>query len=605
MRSHQDFEKDFGYTIEEVETMRKLFKTHRKRKESVWKLLDAYDSGEFWETLRAKLPKHQIIPDTNYVFYIRDNIVNSTYSAPYIADVLPVDSEDMDEARKLNKLIEYDYNRKELGELQLRIGARTALLNVSFLQIGWDSTKSYTIKDNVNKGDFVFTKRDAMATLLDPNFEDFQKGRALFFLTEDSFENVIAKYPEAKAALLESQAAGKDQQSVYINSANQEEVGKGYFQTGMQPTAEGMVPVFITFKRVATEKGETRVDQIIYTDGLVILEARKGIKPSYFPVVALYDSPPEKDAYGVGRIERVMKNILALNVLDSIAVTHTYAAQRAPYVLNLDSGLDPKYVTMHINSPDKVFPISGGDPTKALYRLIFPELPGNLNEISTRLETAIHKITGVDDKYTGRDTASITTTGGMERMQARLSMTDNTRIQMIEKYARDITRMIMDFYVEDGGTRYFSVNPGYSEEESREVQEVDFSKYKQQRKGYIHQFAYHIDASPLLPKSRARLAESANMIMQMQMQFQGQMDLLSPEEWLFFQDFPQKDMILDRMKIERLRDDHEEIASEITSFGAMTEEGMRPESAIDQLANERAASRSPSVRKKQLEGMRK
>ena len=594
----EELKESLGYEIEEVEQLRKLFKSRRAKKEKIWRMLDAYDTGEFWDTIRHRLPKHQIIPDTNHVFYVKDNIVNSTYAAPYIADVLPVDPSDMEDSRLINKFIEYEFNRHYLGEKQLKIGIRTALLNCGFLQLGWDDAAKFKVGNEYNKGEIEVTPRDPMATLLDPNYDDFQEGRALFFLTEDSYEDVIAKYPDSKQDIDALIKKDKDNQVHIENPANQDDVGKGYFNKDVAPTTKGMLPVYIAFKKVAKENGGTRIDQIIYTMNNIILEARKDIKPSYFPVVGLYSTPPEKDGYGISVVQRILKNAMTLNILDSVSVTHLYASQRTPTVMSLQSGLNPARVAKEINDPDRVFPITDGDVTKALQKLEYPQLPQNLEFIKKSIEESIEKITGIDPKYIGRDTASVTTTGGMERLQSRVSMTDNTRVNLIEKYAKDLTRMLMDFYIHFGGVRHFATNPTYESSEKQAL-EIDFGKFKERQQDK-HQFSFSINASPLLPKSRARLAESANMIMQVQMQYQGQIELLTPEEWLFYQDFPQKDMILDRMKLDRLRDDYEDISSEIASFGAMTEEGMRPEEAVNQLAEERKAKREPSVMKNQL-----
>lgn len=597
----EEFVEKFGYEVAEVDQLLKLFKTQRSRKERVWRMLDAYDSGEFWDTIRSRLPKHQIIPDTNHVFYVKDNIVNSTYAAPYIADVLPTDPGDQEESRVINKFLEYEYNRHNLGEKQLKIGTRSALLNCGFLQLGWNADTSFKVGDHTNKGEIEVTPRDPMSVLLDPNYDDFQDGRALFILSEDSYESIVSKYPDAREEIDEMVRRNKEDDIAVVNPVNQLDLGKGYFNKDVHPTAEGMLPVFIAFRRVPKDNGGERIDQIIYTTNHIVLLAKKDIKPSYFPVVALYSTPPEKDGYGIGVVQRILKNAMTLNILDSISVTHVYASQRTPTVLDTRTGLNPARVANEINNPDRVFAISDGDVTRALQKLEYPPLPANLEFIKRSLEEAIEKITGVDQKYIGRDTASVTTTGGMERLQSRVSMTDNTRINLIEKYAKDLTRMLMDFYIHFGGVRYFATNPDYMEEQ-KEALEIDFTKYKGKHDGK-HQFTYHIEASPLLPKNRARLAEAANLIMQVQMQYQGQVELLTPEEWLFYQDFPQKDMILDRMKLDRLKDDYEEISSEIASFGAMTEEGMRPEAAVDQLAQERKTKREPGVMRKQLQNM--
>ena len=366
-----------------------------------------------------------------------------------------------------------------------------------------------------------------------------------------------------------------------------------------------MIAVFIAFKKVPTKNG-FRIDQIIYTKDEVILSYTKAIKPNYYPIVALYGLPPLKDAYGVGVCQRILKNVLSINILDSIAITHTYAAQRTPVILNESSGLTARRVQKDLNNPDRIFTINEGDIKNVLERLEYPDLPSNLQFIKDGLIDSVLMVSGIDEKYTGRDTGSVITTGGMERMQARMSMTDNTRIQGIERYARALTKMMIDFYSIHGGQRTFSTDPDYGDK-VEEAMTIDFNKYKEDNGVKPRAFSLTINASPLLPKNRARLAEAANIIMQVQMQYQQggqQVKLITPEEWLFFQDFPQKHMMLDRMKIERLQNDHEQITSELSGFASMTENGMRPEEAVGQLADERAIGREPGVRNKMLQNMK-
>lgn len=600
----EELKAKLGYSIESVTKLRQTFKSRRKSKENVWKTIDAYDSGEFWDTLRKKLPKHYVIPDTNMVFYVGDNIVGSTYSAAFMADVLPVDPGDQDESRQINKFLEYIYNKKDMAYKQLKMGIRTSRLNVGWLQISWN--KNITVKqgDVTMKGDIQYTVRDTMAVLTDPNFPEFQEGRALFILTEDSYESICASYPDAKKDIddyfVRKQAESNGDQVQVINMESQSDVGKGYLNPTISPTPEGMLPVYVVYKRVAKEGGGSRIDQIIYVNDEIILNVVKGMKPNYFPLVPLYGLPPIKDSYGTGVIQRILKNALSLNVLDTIAVSHVYAAQRTPMVMDLRSGIHPGRLKRDMNNPDRIFISTGEVPVdKAIYRLEYPDLPQNLQYIRDGLERAIEKVTSVDEKYTGRDTASVTTTGGMERLQSRVSMTDNIRIAMIEKYAKDWTKVTLDFFILFGKTRTFATNASY-EEQIQQVLELDFSKYEQYAGELDNKFPMSINATPLLPKNRARLADAANTIMQVQMQYQGQIQLLTPEEWLFYQDFPQKDMILDRMKIDRLRNDKEDITAELQNFAGMTEQGVRPEAAVDIMAQERAAKREPAVMREQL-----
>ena len=61
------------------------------------------------------------------------------------------------------------------------------------------------------------------------------------------------------------------------------------------------------------------------------------------------------------------------------------------------------------------------------------------------------RISGIDDRYLGRDTGSAQTTGAMDIMNQRISMSDNTRIAMLKEFIKNITELILKFYIEYGG----------------------------------------------------------------------------------------------------------------------------------------------------------
>ena len=54
----------------------------------------------------------------------------------------------------------------------------------------------------------------------------------------------------------------------------------------------------------------------------------------------------------------------------------------------------------------------------------------------------IELVTGVDNRYTGRDTGSIITTGGTEEMLNRVTMIDTPKIMNYENYTKNLTLSI-------------------------------------------------------------------------------------------------------------------------------------------------------------------
>ena len=66
-------------------------KIHRRMRK-----LDAVDNGDLWKTLAAKYPKYQILPDTNHVSYIKNNILSSIYTVGKYSNINQTSEEDTD-----------------------------------------------------------------------------------------------------------------------------------------------------------------------------------------------------------------------------------------------------------------------------------------------------------------------------------------------------------------------------------------------------------------------------------------------------------------------------------------------------------------------------
>ena len=69
--------------------------------------------------------------------------------------------------------------------------------------------------------------------------------------------------------------------------------------------------------------------------------------------------------------------------------------------------------------------------------------------------------------------------------------------------------------------------------------------------------------------------------MEKQMQYGGDPELLTIEEWLLFQDLPFKDLISERVKIQRGANTTEEVTQVLFQFAGLIEEGMDPNEALE------------------------
>jgi hypothetical protein len=100
-------------------------------------------------------------------------------------------------------------------------------------------------------------------------------------------------------------------------------------------------------------------------------------------------------------------------------------------------------------------------------------------------------------------------------------------------------------------------------------------------------FNYSINISSELPKNKARIAQMANMMMEKQMQYGpgNGPQLLTQEEWLMFQDLPNREYMLERMGIERMQNTVEEVSQTLFQYANLVKQGMDPDAAILATAN--------------------
>ena len=69
----------------------------------------------------------------------------------------------------------------------------------------------------------------------------------------------------------------------------------------------------------------------------------------------------------------------------------------------------------------------------------------------------IKSMSGVDDRYTGRDTGSIITTGGTEEMLNRVTLIDTPKIMNYERYAKRLTELTVRLMAEFSPDRVYVV----------------------------------------------------------------------------------------------------------------------------------------------------
>jgi hypothetical protein len=542
------------------------------------RLLDMTDRGDLWKSLKRNFPPYQILPNTNHVNYVKSNLVASIYTVMKSASIQPTSEQDKDLTTLLNVAMDSVWDLADVGYYQFKAGERAALLNIGITQVGWDNNVSAGTHSAFYKGNVTFKNIDPMHFMRDPFAEDLDT--AGYCITyEQLHKSAILQNPKYKKAFKEYLDKNSGAPAMPIpelqNSSKQNSAPKDYY----------------TLVCFWLKDGE-KMREIHTVNCEAILYQNDDIKPAVFPFAILYCNEPAGDLVGTSPCAQILANSIAYNLMESIALTSEYKNQKPPKFISAQSGLNIQSFAKHGDDAEKTF-IVNGRADQAVHYHQFPQVSNQLYNLSLGLQNDIQNISGVDGRYTGRDTGSVITTGGVEDMLNRVTLIDTPKITLYEKYTKRLTQLVLSNMLEFCPKRsYFRRQPNSNLWENYEI---DFPNIDADTL-----FNYALNISSELPKNKQRIATMANVLMEKQMQYNQQgnnVQLITEEEWLMFQDFPNKEYMLERMGIQRQQDAVETVTNTLFDYANLVQQGMDPNNAILQTAdmmNQRRQGQEPS-----------
>lgn len=531
------------------------------------RVLDGTDRGRMWEVIKAKFPHYQLTPDSNWINYIKENIVASIYTTGRYATLFPKSNDDIKYIEELNSVLETIWDNIRADYYQFLAGERAALLNIGITQVGWSKNIKGGTKNHWYKGDVVFKNIDPMKFRRDPYADIFDNAEFCYYFDEFPI-NFIKNDPQYKEVMTKLIKMYGPELDKTVNTS---------------PTAA-----------TVTEKNKQRAKQyhrltyfyIKYKDKVIeihllndkhVLFVNENLKPAIFPFAILHCNDPAGDIVGASEPAKAFSNAVTYNLLNSIYATYAYKAQRPPRFVNTASGINIRQFAKYGNDADKTFPVNG-DASKAVHYAQFPALPPELLQVKQGFAQDIQLTSGIDMMYAGKNTASLQTTGGMDSMLMQTTQRDNQKILLYEMYTTRLTELVIANYQTFGDKRKYTIKDDITQE-IREV-ELNFPEIDEDIK---HRYALNIQ--PYLPRNKQRTAQIATMLLEKQTQYKPDPEIITVEEWLLCQDLPMKDLIFKRMGIQRNIRISERIAETLEMFASLVEEGMNPEDAIDNVAS--------------------
>ena len=551
------------------------------------RILDGTDRGKMWDVVKAKFPKYQLTPDSNWVNYIKENLVASIYTTGRYAELMPKSNDDIKFVVEFNSALETIWDNIKAEYYQFLAGERAALLNIGITQVGWNKNMLGGTKNHWYQGDIKFKNIDPMKFRRDPYADVFDNAEYCYYYDDYSMAIIRTKEPYKKRIAEIEKAVGILKDNGVISDTVPAETDRQ--KTNTAATNYHKVTYYYTMYNDDSKgnKEGYKIAEIHLLDDEYVLYCNPDLKPKMFPFAILYCNDPAGDIVGASEPAKQFQSNLTYNLLNSIYATHAYKAQRPPRFVNAGSGINLRQFAKYGNDADKTF-IVNGDASQAVHYAQFPALPPELLQVKQDLGRDIKDCSGIDEMYAGKNTGSIQTTGGMEQLSEITSQRDNQKILLWEEYCKRLTELVVNNIVTFGDKREYTVKDPITQQVK--VVSFDFPKIDDDIR-----FRYSLDIQTYLPRNKTRLAMIANMLLEKQAQYKPDPEIITVEEWLLMQDIPFKDMIFKRMGIQRNTRITEQVAQTLEMFATLVEGGMEPDTAVEAVANQLQAEQQQTT----------
>lgn len=593
--SSQDILDEYGiveYTADDVVKEFEDAMAYKQEQAKIFRVLDAADHSDIWKVFNKKIPSFVQTPTSNPITIIKEATKASIMPTSYAGDFRPLTLEAKELANTANKFFQMKWDAAGMDLINNEAADYAYLHGTSGVLFGWnedivdgkDSSMIYT----ATAPSGLQAKAYHPANIFpDPSATSVDEMNYLFFAERKSkaFLRSIPRFARALATI-------ENLTDTLGNTDNTYRLDKG------KQNSDGVVTFLICYKKVLRVKPNamgipqlTPSVDIIYLAGRQILDITKDIQPARIPFITLYDEKISGNYWGISKCYKVLSLVLTLNSLDSTEATSYFKNQNPPEFISRASGLDIVSYQSKRDNPDAAFKVDG-DPRVVQAYAQRPDLPKDINSFRQYLKNEIQQVSGVDPVYLGQSYGSIQTTGGVQQATDRATMRDNTRQKQIDKFIKDELELIIQFYIFFGQRENFYDSTSQKMESGSSVgQEYSFDPIS-----LIGREDIIVNVSNCAPRSNASYEDAAMKLMEMQMKYQpsehGYPDFITPEELISYLNIPkeQRNVLADRMRVQMENMKLEEYTAVLTAIGTLTQGGMPPEMALQEIVQQMVQS---------------
>lgn len=556
---------------------------YKQEQARIFKILDAADHSDIWKTYNRKIPTHVQTPVNNPITIIKEATKASIMPTSYAGDYRPLTIGARELAQTANKFFQMKWNAANIDEHNNEAADYAYLHGTSGVLFGWndDIVDPADIARQFSMHSEIQAKAYHPSNIFpDPGASNVDELRYIFFAERKS-KDFLRSIPRFGRAMYNIDNANDSTGNIDTN----------YILDKAKQSGKDIVTFLTCYKRVirlqqdpvtGLQMYKPCVD-IIYMAGHNILDISPNIQPATIPFVPLYDEKIPNNFWGISKCYKVLSMVLTLNQLDSTEATAYFKNQNPAEFINALAGLDVAKYQNKRDNPDAAFTVQC-DPRLVSAFAERPDLPKNLDSFRQYLITMIQKVSGVDEAYLGQSYGSIQTTGGVSQALDRATMRDATRIKSIDKFIRKELELITQFYIAHGSAEKFYPQQ-INMRQQQQATEMEFDPM-----ALVGRKDIEICVSNSAPRSNQSYEDAANKLFELQMKYspgeKGYPDLITPEELISWLNIPkaQQNVLIERMQAQMTNMKVEEYTAVLTAVGTLTQGGMTPEQAVEEVA---------------------
>jgi len=521
----------------EVTRLLKLFddaqRTRQDKKDTVFKELDAFDRGDQWNIKNTAYPPWIPRPVTNYVHYVRTYKTASISVESLIGKLRPITPEDVEDVGKLQTVYEYLWDYLQLKHKIRDTISDSRLFGTGILQIGWDESKLVGGKNYRAEGEITATLIPPVNFYPDPTAFDLESCRYIV-IAERKTKNWLMTQPQFK------EKATKIQELTSKDSAYKGEVLYRDYTTNQTAALD----FYSFYEKVPNKDGGFGI-KVTYIANGEILHIIEDLKPACYPFLVLREWKQTHDFWGKSSCETILDNQKLINKIESIIATIGTLLSNPIKIVHQGSGIDPKIVSKYGSASGYTFQ-SKIDVQKAIHFVDPPQIPPSLFRLLEETKGAIKEIAGLNDAYVGNAIGSVQTSAGVNSLIDRSTIRDKDAMYELELFITDLTSLLIKFM-----TTHYDTKRMLRIENKDPNSEEDFTFVEFIGKEFAEiEFDFLVDVTTKTEHSKQKEAQDMKDLLQMQMQFQPAIPLVTVEEAIQMSDISalNKDVILKRMR---------------------------------------------------------